>query len=128
MAACTGPSPGAPWCSPSAPGTSCSAPRSMPRAPSAPALHCSTCTPTAARPGPSVSGPAKVTVGVGNDGQGEGAWQGKVLGTYSHGPALARNPDLADLLLHWATGIALEPVDDTWPSRLREERLAAVAR
>jgi len=78
--------------------------------------------------GPGVSALAKVTVGVGNDGQGEGAWQGKVLGTYSHGPALARNPDLADLLLHWATGIALEPVDDTWPSRLREERLAAVAR
>jgi CobQ-like glutamine amidotransferase family enzyme len=71
---------------------------------------------------------AKVTVGVGNDGQSEGAWQGKVLGTYSHGPALARNPDLADLLLRWATGATLEPVDDTWPARLRAERLAAVSR
>jgi CobQ-like glutamine amidotransferase family enzyme len=78
--------------------------------------------------GPEVSPLAKVTVGVGNDGQGEGAWHGKVLGTYSHGPALARNPGLADLLLHWATGTDLEPVDDTWPGRLRQERLAAVGR
>jgi CobQ-like glutamine amidotransferase family enzyme len=78
--------------------------------------------------GSGVSPLAKVTVGVGNDGQGEGAWQGKVLGTYSHGPALARNPDLADLLLRWATGSDLEPVDDTWPGRLRAERLAAVGR
>jgi lipid II isoglutaminyl synthase (glutamine-hydrolysing) len=78
--------------------------------------------------GPEASPLAKVTVGVGNDGQGEGAWQGKVLGTYSHGPALARNPALADLLLRWATGADLEPVDDAWPGRLRQERLAAVGR
>jgi lipid II isoglutaminyl synthase (glutamine-hydrolysing) len=78
--------------------------------------------------GPEVSPLAKVTVGVGNDGQVEGAWQGTVLGTYSHGPALARNPELADLLLRWATGTTFEAVDDTWPSRLREERLAAVGR
>ncbi|HKT02459.1 MAG TPA: glutamine amidotransferase [Rugosimonospora sp.] len=70
---------------------------------------------------------AKVTAGIGNDGATEGAWQGSVLGTYSHGPALSRNPLLADLLLRWATGIdALDPVDDTWPDRLRGERLAAV--
>jgi len=69
---------------------------------------------------------AKVTVGVGNDGAHEGAWSGKVLGTYSHGPALARNPALADLLLRWATGSDLEPIDDTWPGRLRNERLGAV--
>jgi CobQ-like glutamine amidotransferase family enzyme len=75
--------------------------------------------------GPGVNPLAQVKVGVGNDGHTEGAWHGKVLGTYSHGPALARNPDLADLLLRWATGADLEPIDDTWPNRLRTERLAA---
>jgi len=77
--------------------------------------------------GPEVRPLAKVTAGVGNDGQTEGAWSGSVLGTYSHGPALSRNPAIADLLLRWATGQdSLEPLDDTWPARLRGERLAAV--
>ncbi|MEV4810019.1 type 1 glutamine amidotransferase [Micromonospora avicenniae] len=78
--------------------------------------------------GPSVSPLARVTAGIGNDGASEGAWRGKLLGTYSHGPALARNPALADLLLRWATGMhQLPPVDDSWPDRLRSERRAAVA-
>ncbi|WBB75314.1 glutamine amidotransferase [Micromonospora sp. WMMD1128] len=78
--------------------------------------------------GPGVSPLARVTAGVGNDGATEGAWRGKLLGTYSHGPALARNPDLADLLLRWATGIhQLPALDDTWADRLRSERRAAVA-
>jgi CobQ-like glutamine amidotransferase family enzyme len=77
--------------------------------------------------GPEVRPLAKVGVGIGNDGQTEGAWSGTVLGTYSHGPALSRNPDLADLLLRWATGQdSLEQLDDTWSHRLRGERLAAV--
>lgn len=69
----------------------------------------------------------RVTHGVGNDGTSEGAWQGKVIGTYLHGPALARNPQLADLLLTWATGTALEAFDDTWTGKLRAERFAALA-
>ena len=77
--------------------------------------------------GPGVRPLVKVSTGVGNDGQTEGAWHGKVLGTYSHGPALARNPAIADLLLVWATGADLAPLDDTWPTRLRTERLASVA-
>jgi CobQ-like glutamine amidotransferase family enzyme len=78
--------------------------------------------------GPGVSPLARVTAGVGNDGSTEGAWRGKLLGTYSHGPALARNPALADLLLRWATGIhQLPALDDTWAERLRSERRAAVA-
>jgi lipid II isoglutaminyl synthase (glutamine-hydrolysing) len=76
--------------------------------------------------GPDATPLATVKVGVGNDGSTEGAWRGKILGTYSHGPALARNPALADLLLRWATGGDLEPIDDTWPQRLRAERLDAV--
>src|SRR5690606_37055990 len=49
--------------------------------------------------GPGVSPLARITHGVGNDGVTEGAWRGKVIGTYAHGPALARNPALAALLL-----------------------------
>jgi hypothetical protein len=77
--------------------------------------------------GPGVLALGKVTTGIGNDGATEGAWHGSVVGTYAHGPALSRNPGLADLLLRWATGIdTLEPLDDAWANKLRGERLAAV--
>lgn len=76
--------------------------------------------------GPGVAPLARVTAGIGNDGQTEGAWRGKIVGTYSHGPALARNPAIADLLLRWAIGAdTLAPLDDSWADRLRAERLAA---
>ena len=48
---------------------------------------------------------------------------GKVVGTYLHGPALARNPALADLLLSWVVG-ALDPIDDAVVDELRRQRLA----
>ncbi|MFS8499720.1 MAG: glutamine amidotransferase [Micromonosporaceae bacterium] len=77
--------------------------------------------------GPQANPLARVTTGVGNDGVTEGAYQGTVFGTYCHGPALARNPALADLLLRRATGIdRLPELDETWVERLRQERLAAV--
>jgi CobQ-like glutamine amidotransferase family enzyme len=57
----------------------------------------------------------------------EGAVAGKVAGTYLHGPALARNPVLADLLLSWVVG-DLPPVDDAEVDDLRAERLRAVKR
>jgi hypothetical protein len=80
------------------------------------------------RLGPGVNPLARVTAGVGNDGRTEGAYRGRVLGTYAHGPALARNPALADLLLRWATGRErLDPLDETWTGRLRADRLAARA-
>jgi CobQ-like glutamine amidotransferase family enzyme len=52
-----------------------------------------------------------------------------VLGTYLHGPALARNPGLADLLLSWVVGPLgqLDPSAEEWARQLREERLAATA-
>ena len=57
----------------------------------------------------------------------EGAYAGHVLGTYLHGPVLARNPDLADLLLRWATGrTELVALDDAAELGLRAERLASV--
>jgi CobQ-like glutamine amidotransferase family enzyme len=76
--------------------------------------------------GPGTRPLARVTIGVGNDGLTEGAWRDTILGTYAHGPALARNPAIADLLLRWATGAdQLAPLDDEWPGKLRAERLAA---
>ena len=52
---------------------------------------------------------------------------GRVVGTYLHGPVLARNPALADRLLAWALGdVPLEPLDDGAAESLREERLATV--
>ncbi|WP_054816850.1 type 1 glutamine amidotransferase [Nocardia arizonensis] len=78
--------------------------------------------------GPEATGLARVTRGVGNGvGDGlEGVVQGSVLGTYMHGPALARNPELADLLLARALGVAeLPPLDLPEVDQLRRERLRA---
>jgi CobQ-like glutamine amidotransferase family enzyme/UDP-N-acetylmuramyl tripeptide synthase len=71
---------------------------------------------------------ARVLTGVGNGaGDGcDGARRGRVLGTYMHGPALARNPALADLLLALATGLVPDPLDDSEEKALRVERLAAL--
>ncbi len=71
----------------------------------------------------------RVTAGVGNGDSSEGALQDRVVGTYLHGPVLARNPALADVLLSWALGDApLAPLDDRAVERLREERLGAARR
>ncbi|MFC7645468.1 type 1 glutamine amidotransferase [Streptosporangium lutulentum] len=78
------------------------------------------------RLGPGVRPLARTTVGVGNGDGTEGCYTGRIVGTYLHGPALARNPGLADLLLTWAVGAQLPPIDDSWFERLREERLNAV--
>ena len=73
----------------------------------------------------------RVRHGVGNgvgDGT-EGVVQGSVLGTYMHGPALARNPHLADHLLKQALGVeTLTPLDLPQVDRLRTELLAAARR
>jgi CobQ-like glutamine amidotransferase family enzyme len=76
--------------------------------------------------GPGVRPLASVSTGIGNDGSTEGVWQGKILGTYMHGPALARNPAIADLLLSWVIGSKPGAIDDTWPTKLRAERLGAI--
>jgi lipid II isoglutaminyl synthase (glutamine-hydrolysing) len=94
--------------------------------------------------GPGALPLAHVVRGVGNgSGDGtEGAWSGRVLGSYLHGPLLARNTALADLLLGWAlasadrsvgaTGpivpVELADLDDRDESALRAERLAAAER
>ena len=79
--------------------------------------------------GPAAQPLAAVVRGAGNrigDGV-DGAVQGSVVATYLHGPCLARNPQLADLLLARVTGplprLELPEID-----QLRHERLAAPRR
>ena len=57
----------------------------------------------------------------------EGAYAGRVVGTYLHGPALVRNPGLADLLLGWVVGTlpAIDPRQEELVLNLRRDRLAA---
>ena len=78
--------------------------------------------------GADARGLATVTHGVGNgvgDGR-EGVVQGSVIGTYMHGPALARNPELADFLLTHALGVTeLAPLELPEVDQLRRERLRA---
>jgi CobQ-like glutamine amidotransferase family enzyme len=72
---------------------------------------------------------AKVISGAGNrSGDGvDGAVQGSVVATYLHGPCLARNPELADLLLSRVVG-DLAPLELPEVDQLRRERLAAPRR
>ncbi|MEU0909814.1 type 1 glutamine amidotransferase [Streptomyces althioticus] len=78
--------------------------------------------------GPTARPLAQVRFGNGNgtgDGT-EGAYNDTVFGTYMHGPVLARNPQIADLLLKLALDVnALPPTDDRWYEALRNERIAA---
>jgi CobQ-like glutamine amidotransferase family enzyme len=76
--------------------------------------------------GPDASPLSAVVKGAGNRaGDGfDGAVQGSVVATYMHGPCLARNPDLADLLLSKVVG-ELSPLRLPEVELLRSERLAA---
>ncbi|WP_342318855.1 type 1 glutamine amidotransferase [Corynebacterium mayonis] len=78
--------------------------------------------------GPDAAPLGRITRGIGNDGASgvEGVVQGSVVATYMHGPALARNPQLADLLLARAlhtTVDELRPLEIPLIDRLRLERL-----
>ncbi len=79
--------------------------------------------------GPAAQPLGKVVVGCGNDaGDGtEGIVNGRVIGTYLHGPVLARNPALADHLLASVLG-PLEPIEEPEVDALRRERLQAARR
>jgi CobQ-like glutamine amidotransferase family enzyme len=61
--------------------------------------------------GPDAAPLGRVLHGVGNGDGTDGVLTPTVVGTYLHGPVLARNPDLADLLLHRATGLTLSPLE-----------------
>ena len=79
--------------------------------------------------GPAAAPLARVISGAGNRaGDGiDGAVQGSVIATYLHGPCLARNPQLADLLLTGVVG-ELSPLELDEVALLRRERLAAPRR
>lgn len=64
-----------------------------------------------------------VIEGTGNDDAAEGVRQGKVIGTYLHGPVLARNPALADVLLGWALGERPAPLELAAVAALRSKYL-----
>jgi len=77
--------------------------------------------------GPGLAPLGRVLRGQGNDGRGaEGAWSGRILATYLHGPVLALNPQLADALLALVTGERPEPLPDEEEQALRRARLAAL--
>jgi hypothetical protein len=79
--------------------------------------------------GPGVEPLGRVVRGGGNNGRDatEGARQSAVLGTYLHGPVLARNPALADLLLRQALqrrGRRLGPLQAVGRDRAADLHLA----
>jgi CobQ-like glutamine amidotransferase family enzyme len=76
--------------------------------------------------GPDASPLGAVRAGIGNGDGTEGATSGHIIGTYLHGPCLARNPQLADILLGWATGRELPFIEEAAVTALREERLRTV--
>ena len=55
----------------------------------------------------------------------DGVVQGSIIATYMHWPALARNPQLADLLLSRVLGEVLAPLEVPGVEDLRRERLEA---
>lgn len=72
-----------------------------------------------------------VVVGHGNNGEDhtEGAVQGHIIGTYSHGSCLPKNPWLADKLLAWALSrrhgpVELRPLDDREENAANEQAVA----
>lgn len=68
--------------------------------------------------GPRASPLGRIVTGVGNGTthglarrRTEGVLTDRIIGTYLHGPVLARNPALADHILHKATGESLPPLE-----------------
>lgn len=84
--------------------------------------------------GPKAGPLGQVRVGVGNGAPGgavnghgptEGAVQGRVYGTYLHGPVLALNPALADRLIAHVAG-PLDGLDDSLVEAFRRHRIEVV--
>jgi hypothetical protein len=77
-------------------------------------------------PDPGMEPLAEIELGVGNGTAPatDGAVAGNAVGTYLHGPVLARNPELADLLLARAIGRDLEPLAPGAAESLRAQRIA----
>jgi CobQ-like glutamine amidotransferase family enzyme len=68
-----------------------------------------------------------VRSGIGNGfAKQEGVWHGNVFGSYMHGPALARNPELADAVLQCAVG-PMKAFDDPFAQAFANERRPTLA-
>ncbi len=81
------------------------------------------------RLGPDAEPVTTVEVGVGNCGDGtDGARSRTVLAIYPHGPALARNPALADHVLELALRTELPALERPEIIELRRQRIAAARR
>ncbi|HEY9289687.1 MAG TPA: glutamine amidotransferase, partial [Microlunatus sp.] len=77
------------------------------------------------RLGPDARPVTRVEVGIGNCADGtDGAQQGNVIAIYPHGPALARNPALADHVLEVALKTELPKLDRPEITELRTQRIA----
>lgn len=76
--------------------------------------------------GPAAAPLGRVLAGHGNDGVGgtEGAVSGRVIGTYLHGPLLAKNAWFADALISLATGQELQPLEDRFESAVHRDAIA----
>lgn len=81
------------------------------------------------RLGPDAQPVVRVEVGIGNGNDGtDGAQNDNVLAIYPHGPALARNPALADYVLEIALRTELPALDRPEITELRRQRIAAARR
>jgi lipid II isoglutaminyl synthase (glutamine-hydrolysing) len=79
-------------------------------------------------PGPSYRPFAWLEVGEGDVGRADGVVSGHLLGTRLHGPLAAVNPEVADLLLAWATDQdprQLPVLDDDLAREARRRRIEA---
>jgi lipid II isoglutaminyl synthase (glutamine-hydrolysing) len=75
--------------------------------------------------GPDTTALGRVLRGTGNGtpGRGEGVLTDRIVGTYLHGPVLARNPALADAVLGMVTGAVLPPLELPDQEAVRAARL-----
>ncbi len=76
--------------------------------------------------GVGVDSMGRVLVGRGNDGAVDGYHVARIWATYAHGPVLAMNPWLADLILEDLLGSKLEPLSSA-ADLLYDERCRALA-
>ena len=58
----------------------------------------------------------------------EGSVAGHVVGTFLHGPVLARNPLLADTILGWVTDAPLSAASEGWAGLVRRQRIGEDAK
>jgi CobQ-like glutamine amidotransferase family enzyme len=65
----------------------------------------------------------EIGIGSGDEDRTEGVVADHIIGTYVHGPILARNPELADVVLGWALGRSLEPLGPGAAEKLRDQHI-----